>query len=119
MFPPQLLKKYRASTSSLCAAQAEAREAASRADAALEEARSAKDKLTELTARLAHAEAGHSQGHAEAERRLELRNKVIFKLRHKYHPLSYFFLVYIDHLTYIINLCKLFYEYYTIQNFYC
>ncbi|XP_026333803.1 unconventional myosin-XVIIIa isoform X2 [Hyposmocoma kahamanoa] len=71
----ELLKKYRASTSSLCAAQAEAREAASRADAALEEARAAKDKLAELTARLAHAEAGHSQGHAEAERRLELRNK--------------------------------------------
>ncbi|XP_049879362.1 unconventional myosin-XVIIIa isoform X2 [Pectinophora gossypiella] len=71
----ELLKKYRASTSALCAAQVEAREAASKADAALEEARAAKDKLAEISARLAHAEAGHSHGQAEAERRLELRNK--------------------------------------------
>lgn len=89
MIPLQLLKKYRASTSSLCAAQAEAREVASRADAALEEARSAKDKLAELTARLAHAEAGHSQGHAEAERRLELRNKVTFTHRSENSSLGY------------------------------
>ncbi|XP_013184101.2 unconventional myosin-XVIIIa isoform X2 [Amyelois transitella] len=71
----ELLKKYRASTSALCAAQAEAREASARADAAADEARSARDKLAELAARLASAEAGHSQGQHEAERRLELRNK--------------------------------------------
>ncbi|CAH0696628.1 unnamed protein product [Spodoptera exigua] len=71
----ELLKKYRSSTSALCAAQAEAREACARADAAAEEARLARDKVNDLAARLASAEAGHSHGHAEAERRLELRNK--------------------------------------------
>uniref|UniRef100_A0A2A4IY82 Myosin tail domain-containing protein n=1 Tax=Heliothis virescens TaxID=7102 RepID=A0A2A4IY82_HELVI len=71
----ELLKKYRSSTSALCAAQSETREACARADAAAEEARAARDKLAELTAKLAHAEAGHSHGHMEAERRLELRNK--------------------------------------------
>ncbi|XP_075983921.1 myosin heavy chain-like isoform X2 [Anticarsia gemmatalis] len=71
----ELLKKYRSSTSALCAAQSEAREASARADAAAEEARAARDKLAELSARLASAEAGHSHGHAEAERRLELKNK--------------------------------------------
>nr|XP_026488065.1 unconventional myosin-XVIIIa [Vanessa tameamea] len=71
----ELLKKYRASTSSLCAAQAEAREADSRAEAAAEEARQARERLAEISARLAHAEAGHSHEHHEAERRLELRNK--------------------------------------------
>lgn len=72
----QLLKKYRASTSALCAAQSEAREAECRAEAAAEEARQSKERLAELSARLAHAEAGHSHEHHEAERRLELRNKV-------------------------------------------
>lgn len=72
----QLLKKYRTSTSALCSAQAEARDASSRADAAGEEARQAREKLTELSAKLAHAEAGHSHTQHEAERRLELRNKV-------------------------------------------
>lgn len=71
-----MLKKYRASTSALCAAQSEAREAECRAEAAAEEARQAKERLAELSARLAHAEAGHSHEHHEAERRLELRNKV-------------------------------------------
>ncbi|XP_053617561.1 unconventional myosin-XVIIIa isoform X2 [Plodia interpunctella] len=71
----ELLKKYRASTSALCAAQAEARDASARADVAADEARAARDKLAELATRLAHAEAGHSQGQHEAERRLELRNK--------------------------------------------
>ncbi|XP_045454349.1 unconventional myosin-XVIIIa-like [Melitaea cinxia] len=71
----ELLKKYRASTSSLCAAQAEAREAESRAEAAAEEARQARERLAEISARLATAEAGHSHEHHEAERRLELRNK--------------------------------------------
>ncbi|KAJ8712778.1 hypothetical protein PYW08_008082 [Mythimna loreyi] len=71
----ELLKKYRSSTSALCQAQTEAREASARADSAAEEARAARDKLAELSAKLAHAEAGHSHGHLEAERRLELRNK--------------------------------------------
>ncbi|XP_068623509.1 unconventional myosin-XVIIIa isoform X1 [Battus philenor] len=71
----ELLKKYRSSTSALCAAQAEAREAITRADAASEEARQAKERLAELAQRLAHAEAGHTHGHSEAERRLEMRNK--------------------------------------------
>ncbi|KAJ2940224.1 hypothetical protein O0L34_g11792 [Tuta absoluta] len=71
----ELLKKYRASTSALCAAQTEARDAAARADQAAEEARAAREKLQEMSTRLAHAEAGHSHGQAEAERRLELRNK--------------------------------------------
>ncbi|XP_013167616.1 PREDICTED: unconventional myosin-XVIIIa isoform X2 [Papilio xuthus] len=71
----ELLKKYRSSTSALCAAQAEAREAVSRAEAAAEEARQAKERLAEVTQRLAHAEAGHTHGHSEAERRLEMRNK--------------------------------------------
>ncbi|XP_026727351.1 unconventional myosin-XVIIIa isoform X2 [Trichoplusia ni] len=71
----ELLKKYRSSTSALVAAQSEAREACARADAAGEEARAARDKLAELAARLAQAEAGQSQGQHEAERRLELRNK--------------------------------------------
>ncbi|XP_045770484.1 unconventional myosin-XVIIIa isoform X3 [Maniola jurtina] len=71
----ELLKKYRASTSALCAAQNEAREAECRAEAAAEEARQAKERLAELSARLAHAEAGHSHEHHETERRLELRNK--------------------------------------------
>ncbi|OWR54894.1 hypothetical protein KGM_207001 [Danaus plexippus plexippus] len=71
----ELLKKYRASTSALCAAQAAAREAESRAEAAAEEARQAREKLTEMTTRLAHAEAGHTHEQHEAGRRLELRNK--------------------------------------------
>ncbi|CAH2052409.1 unnamed protein product, partial [Iphiclides podalirius] len=71
----ELLKKYRSSTSALCAAQAEAREAVARADAAAEEARLARERLAELAQRLAHAEAGHSHTHSEAERRLEMRNK--------------------------------------------
>ncbi|GBP00607.1 Unconventional myosin-XVIIIa [Eumeta japonica] len=71
----ELLKKYRASTQALCAAQTEAREAAAKADAAAEETRALRDKLAELSARLAHAEAGHSHGQHEAERRLELKNK--------------------------------------------
>ncbi|XP_069357168.1 unconventional myosin-XVIIIa isoform X3 [Maniola hyperantus] len=71
----ELLKKYRASTSALCATQNEAREAECRAEAATEEARQAKERLAELSARLAHAEAGHSHEHHETERRLELRNK--------------------------------------------
>ncbi|XP_052739018.1 unconventional myosin-XVIIIa isoform X2 [Bicyclus anynana] len=71
----ELLKKYRASTSALCATQSEAREAECRAEAAAEEARQSKERLAELSARLAHAEAGHSHEHHETERRLELRNK--------------------------------------------
>ncbi|CAG5047632.1 unnamed protein product [Parnassius apollo] len=71
----ELLKKYRSCSTALCAAQAEAREAVARSDAAAEEARQARERLAELAQRLAHAEAGHSHGHSEAERRLELRNK--------------------------------------------
>ncbi|XP_045503326.1 unconventional myosin-XVIIIa isoform X2 [Colias croceus] len=71
----ELLKKYRASTSALCAAQAEAREAEAKAEAANEEARAARERAAELAARLAAAEAGHSHGQHETERRLELRNK--------------------------------------------
>ncbi|XP_041972236.1 unconventional myosin-XVIIIa isoform X4 [Aricia agestis] len=71
----ELLKKYRTCTSALCAAQSEAREAEARAEAAAEEARAAKERLAELSARLASAEAGHDHEHHEAERRLELRNK--------------------------------------------
>ncbi|CAK1590135.1 unnamed protein product [Parnassius mnemosyne] len=71
----ELLKKYRSCSSALLAAQAEAREAAARGDAAAEDARQAKERLAELAQRLAHAEAGHSHSHGEAERRLELRNK--------------------------------------------
>ncbi|KAI8442030.1 hypothetical protein MSG28_005677 [Choristoneura fumiferana] len=71
----QLLKKYRTSTSALCAAQAETREAAAKAEAAAEEARAAREKLAELTSRLASAEAGHSHTQHEAERRLLLKNK--------------------------------------------
>ncbi|CAH0713661.1 unnamed protein product, partial [Brenthis ino] len=71
----ELLKKYRASTQSLCAAQAQTREAECRAEAAAEEARAARERLAELSARLATAEAGHDHEHHEAERRLELRNK--------------------------------------------
>ncbi|CAK1541732.1 unnamed protein product [Leptosia nina] len=71
----ELLKKYRASTSALCSAQAEAREAEAKAEAASEEARAAKERANELATRLAAAEAGHTQGHHETERRLELRNK--------------------------------------------
>lgn len=72
----QLLKKYRSSANALCAAQAEAREASARAEAAAEEARQARDRLAELAARLTAAEAGHTMGQHEAERRLEMRNKV-------------------------------------------
>ncbi|XP_063833310.1 unconventional myosin-XVIIIa-like [Ostrinia nubilalis] len=71
----ELLKKYRSSANALCAAQAEAREASARAEAASEEARQAKERLNELTARLTAAEAGHTLGQHEAERRLEMRNK--------------------------------------------
>ncbi|CAH4027694.1 unnamed protein product [Pieris brassicae] len=71
----ELLKKFRASTSALCAAQAEVREAEAKAEAASEEARVAKERTNELAARLAAAEAGHSHGQHETERRLELRNK--------------------------------------------
>ncbi|XP_048482248.1 unconventional myosin-XVIIIa isoform X3 [Plutella xylostella] len=71
----ELLKKYRASTASLCAAQAEARDIGAKADAVAEEARQLREKLAEVTSRLAQAEAGHSHGQAEAERRLEMRNK--------------------------------------------
>ncbi|XP_073948131.1 myosin heavy chain-like isoform X2 [Choristoneura fumiferana] len=71
----ELLKKYRTSTSALCAAQAETREAAAKAEAAAEEARAAREKLAELTSRLASAEAGHSHTQHEAERRLLLKNK--------------------------------------------
>lgn len=72
----QLLKKYRASSTALVSAQAEAREAAARADAAADEARALRDKLADVSARLASAEAGHALGQNEAGRRLELRNKV-------------------------------------------
>ncbi|KAL0867890.1 hypothetical protein ABMA27_008575 [Loxostege sticticalis] len=71
----ELLKKYRSSANALCAAQAEAREASARAEAAGEEARQARDRLAELAARLTAAEAGHTMGQHEAERRLEMRNK--------------------------------------------
>ncbi|CAF4916523.1 unnamed protein product [Pieris macdunnoughi] len=71
----ELLKKFRASTSALCAAQAEVREAEAKAEAASEDARVAKERSNELAARLAAAEAGHSHGQHETERRLELRNK--------------------------------------------
>ncbi|KAG7303349.1 hypothetical protein JYU34_011839 [Plutella xylostella] len=71
----ELLKKYRASTASLCAAQAEARDIGAKADAVAEEARQLREKLAEVSSRLAQAEAGHSHGQAEAERRLEMRNK--------------------------------------------
>ncbi|XP_072934275.1 unconventional myosin-XVIIIa [Epargyreus clarus] len=71
----ELLKKYRASTSALCAAQVAAREAAARADAGAEEARAARERLAELAARLAAAEAGHHHEQHEAERRLDMRNK--------------------------------------------
>ncbi|CAH0402673.1 unnamed protein product [Chilo suppressalis] len=71
----ELLKKYRASTNALCAAQAECREACARAEAAAEEARQARERLADLAARLASAEAGHTHTHHEAERRLDTRNK--------------------------------------------
>ncbi|KAL4703507.1 hypothetical protein ACJJTC_018091 [Scirpophaga incertulas] len=71
----ELLKKYRTSANALCAAQAEAREASERAEVAMEETRATKERLAEVTARLAQAEAGHTLGHTEAERRLDMRNK--------------------------------------------
>ncbi|XP_050667390.1 unconventional myosin-XVIIIa isoform X4 [Leptidea sinapis] len=71
----ELLKKYRASTNAVCAAQAETRAAEARAEAAAEEARVARERANELSARLAAAEAPHAQTQHENERRLELRNK--------------------------------------------